>query len=513
MIRPDNVNQLISDAAALRISLETYVKHGTCDGSVYDLALSLVDTAKVLVQGDRQSPTGMLWCYTGMDAAKFLLESFYPLLHEKGLLADVYALHPNPTLLSKACRSYMWAMNQDHLDDDRFELSLFALKLGGFSTIKDLQESFRDFKVENAPSVEMCRMLLENTFAHIELFSSDPHYKHHGGKYFTVLLGKLIDEGDVAWALSFIEKNIKVLEEYSPIPYRRLDEPADFPFKARFLVHIQNYLRCDLLLSKLAELDEPAFNQVLSSPETHDHIISAIRDRRSFELSAIPLDPAMCRHLVTSALDHSLVSHEINEQPLRLLDFVRLEEACLTSGLATNGFMQILRKRPYFKDALKRTEKLILELVEAGTDANKIDVLGRQYAGKSMDTVILAAYASPALRKGLLDNLEPLSCLMALREHDSHVMLDLERNHVTALELKTIISASNGKYSALCDEWVDRGILKAPASIKEIAKLTQDELKKFRKLAYEHFSENELRAISWQDHRIRDSFFGQDLGL
>ncbi|RMV32746.1 hypothetical protein ALP12_200243 [Pseudomonas savastanoi pv. phaseolicola] len=73
-----------------------------------------------------------------------------------------------------------------------------ALKLGGFSTLKDLQESFPDFKVENAPAPEISKMMLENTFENIELFSNDPLSTHHGGKYFTVLLGKMIDDGESA---------------------------------------------------------------------------------------------------------------------------------------------------------------------------------------------------------------------------------------------------------------------------------------------------------------------------
>ena len=508
-----SINQLIHEASVLRHSLEYYLRHGRCEDNIVEVTMSLVEKAGVLVASDRETPLGMLGCYTGMDSAKFLLENFFPMLHTHGLLKKVYNQHPNPTLLSKASRAYLWAMSQDHLENDRLGLSMEALELGGFPTLKDLQESFPNFKVENAPEPAICRLILENTFRHLELFSHDPLNRPHGGKYFTVLLAKMIDEGESAWAVSFIDKHLAELEGFSPISFRRLDQPEGFTFKDKFLVHIQHYLRCDRLLCKLAEVDEPSFNQVLSSPETHDHIAWAIGAREGFELSAIPLDPVMCKYLVTMALDHTLVGHEIKDAPLRILDFVRLEESFLTAGLSSNAFMQVLRKRPYFQEALKETERLILDLEKASGHFKKIQAIGLRYAGKSLDTVVVAAYANPQLRQRLLDNLEALSCLMALREHDCHVMLDVKRTHVSALELKTIILANEKSYSALCDSWVDKDLLKTPESIREIAKLTQHELTRFRKLAHDHFSENELRLISWEDHSIRDGFFGEDLGL
>lgn len=508
-----DVNRLIGEVATLQGSLEYYLRHGRPEDKPGEVTPQIIEKIEQLVGFDRTTPSGMLGCYAGMEAAKFLLDNFYVLLHNQGCLERVYRLHPNPTLLSKACRAHLWAKNQTHLDYDWLGMSMKALQLGGFSTLRDLQESFPDFKVENAPAPQISRMMLENTFKSIELFSNDPLSIHHGGKYFIVLLGKMIDDGESAWAIDFIDKHLDTLEQFAPVSYRRLDEPEGFTFKERLLVHLQNYLRCDRLLQRLAVVDEPSFNKVLSSPQTHDHIMWDIGARKGFELSAIPLDAAMCKDLVTKALDCAMVEQQDMKDPLRLLDFARLEEAYLSAGHTSSAFTKVLSKRSYYKGAMKEAERLITDLSKVDADHSKILKLSQQYGTTSLDYVVMAAYANSQILQNLIKNLKPLSCLMALRGYDSHVVFDLERTHVTALELKTVISHNEGNDSDLFTRWAEIGLFKTPESIKEISKLSQEELKSFRKLLPRHFNEAELRSIPWVDHRIRESFFGQDLGL
>lgn len=508
-----DVNRLIGEVATLQGSLEYYLRHGRPEDKPGEVTPQIIEKIEQLVGFDRTTPSGMLGCYAGMEAAKFLLDNFYVLLHNQGCLERVYRLHPNPTLLSKACRAHLWAKNQTHLDYDWLGMSMKALQLGGFSTLRDLQESFPDFKVENAPAPEISRMMLENTFKSIELFSNDPLSIHHGGKYFIVLLGKMIDDGESAWAIDFIDKHLDTLEQFAPVSYRRLDEPEGFTFKERLLVHLQNYLRCDRLLQRLAVVDEPSFNKVLSSPQTHDHIMWDIGARKGFELSAIPLDAATCKDLVTKALDCAMVEQQVMKDPLRLLDFARLEEAYLSAGHTSSAFMKVLSKRSYYKGAMKEAERLITDLSKVDADHSKILKLSQQYGTTSLDYVVMAAYANSQVLQDLIKNLKPLSCLMALRGYDSHVVFDLERTHVTALELKTVISHNEGNDSDLFTRWAEIGLFKTPESIREISKLSQEELKSFRKLLPRHFNEAELRSIPWVDHRIRESFFGQDLGL
>ncbi|WP_241032732.1 MULTISPECIES: hypothetical protein [Pseudomonas] len=497
----------------LRRSLDYYIAHGRCDDDPVKKAIALAEKSKLLIEGQWPEQSGLTGIFCGMDGARYLLDHFYILLHNQGLLESVYRLHPNPTFLSKASRSHLWAMNQTHLQNDRLDMSLLALSLGGFPTLSDIQESFRDFKVKDAPNAEMCRSLLENTFAAIEFFSDDPLSLHHGGKYFTVLLGKLIDEGESSWAFDFLDRNLDVLEQFSPVQYTRKDEPEGFSFKEKFLVHLQNYLRCDRLLSKLAEADEEVFSKVMASNETHDHIMWEISARKGFELSSIPLDQPTCKRLVTSALSLCLVEEGIKNEPLRLVDLARIEEAWLSTGMTSTAFMQLLRKQPYFKQSLKGTESLLVELSQAGGNFEALKVLNEKWAGKSLDFITVAAYANSSLRKALLENLPALSPLLVMRDHDAHVIFEKDRTHVTTLEIRALIHSTLKGDSDLCGEWKQQGLFKAPKSVDELSHLRQEDLAKFRKLAHGHFSDEELRKISWTDHRIRESFFGQDLGL
>ena len=504
--------RLMGVLAEQRQALDFYLRYGRGNENPSELVSNILATAQQIMNSPSGDPCKAIAVFSAMGAAATLLDVFYPLLYREGLLEETYSIHPNPTLLSKASRSYMYSLGSDN-EAEAKAISLEALRLGGFPTLADVQESFGDFKIQHAPESIISKLILENTFSSLGFFCIDKKSKPIGGRYFSVLLAKIIDSGELKWAVEFIERNQADLEGYSPIQFRRLDVEGPSAFKLQYLIYLQNYLSADKMLSQLSRFDSDTFDAIVGAAETHEQIIYGIQRREGFDLSSIPLPPDIAKKLVTEALGHSLVSRRVEPMPLKVIDLSKLECSFMASGLRSSGFLKILQKQSYFDAAIASTNRLMEGIDHACGDLAGLMALAEQFELASMDFVAVSAFADPSIKDLLVQNIESLSALLVMRGHDACEVLGVDRKKISLLELRAVSIAEGSRVCNLVDAWSARGHFKRPDTLAEIARIKQEDLARFLKRTEDEFSKDELRKIPWRDARIRDAYFGEDLGL
>lgn len=494
-----------------------HMKHPGDDDAFTKAIEKLVSATELAWDVHDGTDLGRVVLFAAMSVSKKLLVDLFFYLSRNDLIERIFIIHPDPELLSNAVHYSIWCRDKK-LQDFANKTSQKAIELGGFLALDRAGEILRDFDTDTAPAPSLCTQLLTNTFLNLDQFVAGDHYNSVAIRYISVLLSKIIDEGDASWAFEFIDQNLEPIESVCPILFSRLGSQEDVSYRDKFLVNLLNYIKTERFYTFLAHVDEDAFERMLSQPEALKMIANGALSRSNFDISNIPLSPSVVEKILAYALDRNLKDIHHNCAPLRLIDIERFHAAYLNAGLTTGVFYKKLSSHKFVKASKSSSDTLTAEIGEASrfliVNPKKLGEMFKSHSKVSLDFCIVCHYMDEKFRDLVERNLSIVSGLYASQGHDFFDSLGISRGKVFLEDFIALsTSSSTREVSDLAEKWMDSGVLLSEASKQEVRGLPKQNLAVLVKRASEVFTTEELRRISWLDGGITDDLIGNDLGL
>lgn len=494
-----------------------HMKHPGDDGAFTEVIQNLISATEVAWNVHDSTDLGRVVLFSAMKVAKKLLVDLYYYLSSNNLLERIFIIHPDPELLSNAAYYSIWCRDKK-LQEFAHNTSQKAIELGGFIALDRVGEMLRDFDTDRAPAHSLCTQLLTNTFRNLDLFVAGDHYNANAIRYISVLLSKIIDEGDPAWAFRFIEENLESIERVCPILFSRIGNLEQVIYQDKFLVNLLDYVKTERLYSFLAQIDNDAYQRMLSQPEVLKMIVIGALSRSDFDLSKVPLHSSIVKVIFDLALKRNFKGLSLDSTPIRLIDIERIQAAHVNSGLSPASFHKKLAGHDYGKMALASFSSLVADIssarVKTSSYPEDLKVFFEKYREKPLGFCILSYYLDSNHQSQVEKNLAIVSGLYASQGHDLFDFLGIPRDKVFLEDFIALSTSSSiSEVSDLAEKWMDSGVLLSEASRYEVRRLPKQNLAGLVKRASDVFTPEELRKISWTDDSITEGLIGEDLGL
>jgi hypothetical protein len=474
-------------------------------------------------EGDRASQ--LAYIKHAQDMAAFLLINLSWPLGKLGLLERFYRVCPVPTMLSDSISVLFGGPNRER-EEHQVTAAYTALALGGVLSVDWMEQlggNTLDSKgLEYMPTPEQCQLLLENMAQADGYFFHDEFSYSRVGMVMNRLLGKVMEEGDGAWAIGYLERHKDMLHKlFSSMSNisQRVDEDLRVIYE-QFQM-LLNGAYSEKPLVALYESQPELYHKLVQSPQIKQHVFYHVASCSEFDLRQLPANSVLNKQETLQASLNALFSQNGG---LSFNVIEGLEGAYVHAGGEIKTFRSVIARRPEFRDQKLAAQAVFEgvadnECLEATLKARWTLSRDQREAQESLLPAVIAVMNYDKNSAGRLKDpafINRLSAFfLACEGVDILPLLDLERKGLTLQELRGVkhrIVENNGSVDEMMRTYL-KPLLKSTSTQRALAHLTFDEFKYLTRCASHVFTPELMRSISWHDISISEEMLSTDLGM
>lgn len=480
-------------------------------------------------KGDRASE--LAYTKHAQDMAAFLMISLSWPLGRLGLLERFYRICPVPTMLSDSI-SVLFGGPHREREDHSVAAAQTALALGGVPSIDWMEmvgtNTFDNKGLEYLPTPEQCQKLLENMALADGYFFHDEHTYSRLGMLMNRLLGKVMEKGDGAWAIDYLERHNNMLHKlFSGMSNisQRTDEDLRVVYEQFQMLLNGSYSEKPLVA--LHKSSPHLYHKLVQSPQIKQLVFYHLASCTEFDLRQLPANSVLNKQETLQACLNALSSQNTlfrHNGKLTFRVIENLEGAYVHAG----GEIKTLRSTIVRSVDFRNQKQVALAVFEGVADndglmsilqARSMQSRDQREAQESLLPAVIAVLNYDKKSTGLLKDpafVNRLSAFfLACEGEDILPLLDLERKGLSLLELRGIkhrIGQNNGNVGEMLGHYL-KPLLEVTSTQRALAHLTFDEFKYLTRCASHVFTPELMRSISWHDVSISEEMLSTDLGI
>jgi hypothetical protein len=473
--------------------------------------------------GDRASQ--LVYIKHAQDMAAYLMISLSWTIGKLGLLERFYRICPVPTMLSDSI-SVLFGGPDREREEHSVVSAHTALALGGVPSVDWMEQlggNTLDSKgLEYLPSPEQCQLLLENMALADGYFFHDEFSYSRVGMVMNRLLGKVMEEGDGAWAIGYLERHKEMLHKLF-CSMSNLSQRADEDLRVVYeqFQMLLNGAYSEKPLVALYENKPDLYHKLVQSPQIKQFVFYHVASCTEFDLRQLPANSVLNKQETQQACLNALFSQN-DRLSFKVIE--NLEGAYVHAGGEIKTFRSAIVRSADFRNQ----KQAALAVFEGVADNDCLDAtlkarwtLSRDQR-EAQESLLPAVIAVLNYDKKSTERLKDLAFInrlsaffLACEGVDILPLLDLERKGLSLQELRGVkhrIVENNGSVGEVMKHYL-KPLLELTSTQRALAHLSFDEFKYLTRCASHVFTPELMRSISWHDISISEEMLSTDLGM
>ena len=372
------------------------------------------------------------------------------------------------------------------------------------------------------PAPEHCQQLLDNMALADGYFFHDEHSYSLVLTLMNRLLGKVMEEGDGAWAIDYLERHIELLDKLFGKTHnisQRVDEDLRVINEQFHMLLNSSYSEKPLLA--LYEARPELYHKLVQNPQIKQLVFYHVASCTEFDLRNLPANTVMNKQETLQASLNALFSRN---DGLSFKVIENLEGAYAHNEGEVKTFRSVVVRSVEF-----RRQKQAAQAVYDGVADDKClqatlkarSSLTREQRDdqESLLPAVIVVLNYDKKTPGRLTDPAFMSRLsaffLACDGVDILPLLNLKRKGLTIQELRGIthrIASKNGNLGQQMESFL-KPLLQMTSTQRALAHLSFDDFKYLTKYADRAFTPELMRSISWHDISISEEMLSTDLGM